>query len=527
MFNLIFLLMCTAAASYTQRLNHDNRVSLTSVATPTHNVIAIAARATTLSTSINLGLLVKPQGPPVEMPPPHSGAISNRPLEIPKVLRAVFAQRPVYWDNGDIASSIDVSQTCSNTPTVTSFAILPTSSTDDLDDLAQPKKGNARDDNPITITPSPPRLATGCPSGFAECGGDPPCIDLDGSKCCPSGQHSCPKYMVCIYKQGSDGGVQYDCEFSVLPIPTGWVEETGAVSGSSSASSTSGAASASSMTPASSSKIGSDTASVSSSKSTTTSIITTSSKFGSGTQPSSTSAAQNSAALESSGGSSNTEVPTTSDTTATRSGMDTPPASTTAADVPATKYTQILKLWQPSENAGAQLSTFTIFRALPLLQLVLAYPVLVRSETSKQPAPDPLYCLLEKLPCGDSVCYTPATQFCCPEQQNVCESGERCAEGKKSNGAMVYGCAPPRITDGLDSRIRTSVSIPAAPASKIPNKATATGTATGSFVQFPTSAANRPSVPRLMRTLALLVGATGAASSPSTILDDCCGGVCC
>jgi hypothetical protein len=93
---------------------------------------------------------------------------------------------------------------------------------------------------------------------------------------------------------------------------------------------------------------------------------------------------------------------------------------------------------------------------------------------------------------------------------------------------MVYGCAPPGVTDELDTQIRTSTSESAGPKTTVNKlKAVASTTSAGSFVQLPTSAADRLGVPKVLRTLATFVGTVQAASYPSNVLDDCCGGICC
>jgi hypothetical protein len=313
--------------------------------------------------------------------------------------------------------------------------------------------------------------------------------------------------------------VQYDCKFESSAMPEGWAVETGAVSSASSAYYTSDAALLITTTSTSSSKLASST------------------QPGSRTAPSSSAAPMssenqggNSAPSTTGGGydSSGDTTPAFNNATATKLGVDSSTVSITPADILAAKNTQILKLWQPPKSAGTQLSIPKIFRALLLIRPALANSVLARSEISMPPTPTPLYCLLGTEPCGNSVCYTPTKQICCPGQQNVCKIGERCAEGKKSNGIMVYGCAPPGVTGGLDAQMRTSTSTAiAAITTKIPVKAAASSTPVASFVQFPTSAGTRPSLPRILRTLTSVVGIVRAASSPSTILNDFCGGICC
>lgn len=121
---------------------------------------------------------------------------------------------------------------------------------------------------------------------------------------------------------------------------------------------------------------------------------------------------------------------------------------------------------------------------------------------------------------------------------NVCTIGNVCAEANKTAGegghgvgGTVYGCGPPDVTDGLDSRICTSP--PPTATQMMRTLSTTTSQAEGSSRPTQSSAApignggNRLAVPIVLRGMVALVQGVTAISLPSPVRPECCGDICC
>ncbi|KAH7069144.1 hypothetical protein BKA63DRAFT_556467 [Paraphoma chrysanthemicola] len=152
--------------------------------------------------------------------------------------------------------------------------------------------------------------------------------------------------------------------------------------------------------------------------------------------------------------------------------------------------TTIVRLWQPSTNAGVRLNIPRIFRTLLFLPVAMASstsqvsaavasiiptpPPQVFNTSIPMPTipPDPIYCKQHLTNCGVTLCYDTSEEFCCPFSHNVCKNGELCA-AKFSGPMTIFGCAPPGVSDGTDSRIRTVTQT-----SQNENKTMTTGTST-------------------------------------------------
>ncbi|KAH8724841.1 hypothetical protein GQ44DRAFT_727350 [Phaeosphaeriaceae sp. PMI808] len=155
----------------------------------------------------------------------------------------------------------------------------------------------------------------------------------------------------------------------------------------------------------------------------------------------------------------------------------------------------------------------------------------------------PLECPDDLERCGQVVCYNYTTQICCPGKQNICEKGETCASAQRSDGEMVYGCAPAGVTDGLDPRIRTSVSSESQNLTTSASKSASTSvtqTATNSTVGGATSATTTASpskptknggmrfaVPWPLQYAYFFMNGVRAFPYPSQNYRDCCGDLCC
>ncbi|KAH7088761.1 hypothetical protein FB567DRAFT_522237 [Paraphoma chrysanthemicola] len=217
--------------------------------------------------------------------------------------------------------------------------------------------------------------------------------------------------------------------------------------------------------------------------------------------------------------------------------------------------TTIVRLWQPSTNAGARLNIPRIFRTLLFLRVAMASltsqvsapvtsiipspPQKVVNTSIPMPTipPGPIYCKQHFTNCGATLCFDTSEEFCCPFSQNVCKNGELCA-AKFSGPTTIFGCAPPGVSDGIDSRIRTVTQT-----SQHGNTTMMTGAGTmmsttsvdasttasysGQTSEPTKNAAIGLSAPGILGKI-LFVGRSAhalAVRSPGKV--DCCGGICC
>lgn len=155
------------------------------------------------------------------------------------------------------------------------------------------------------------------------------------------------------------------------------------------------------------------------------------------------------------------------------------------------------------------------------------------STTSYPSRPRPL-CPDKHQNCGSSICYDPMVRWCCPGERNVCSIGDVCAEGKGvgEGRGPVYGCGPPDVTDGLDSRISTATATVSGTGNVGVSTTLATttsqtaGTREGS-ARPTANAGRRVCVPSMLRQIVALVHSVRAFTILAPLRLECCGNICC
>jgi hypothetical protein len=212
-------------------------------------------------------------------------------------------------------------------------------------------------------------------------------------------------------------------------------------------------------------------------------------------------------------------------------------------------------LWQPSKSHAQKATNIPkIFLNFLWAHSVLAAhflprasPILIPSHVSSTLSPSSvpsshtsehaLTCPAPHQPCGTNTCFDPKVHWCCPDKMHVCNTGDVCAEEKRSSGEMVYGCGPPDARDGLDPRIYTAVVRRELGGGTTTLTSTST-TMVSTTVARETSMARTSALPRdsagrrvgvlwIVKVVGLLVEGVRAVAVRFPRYVDCCGDVCC
>jgi hypothetical protein len=236
--------------------------------------------------------------------------------------------------------------------------------------------------------------------------------------------------------------------------------------------------------------------------------------------------------------------------------------STSMSGTPTSSTPVVSMLWQPpNTNIGRRLGVPKLFVGLLSLFAVVAaslerveppavifavasVPVATlttSSDRSPPPSTISLNCPQGQDQCGHSICYDPKTQWCCPDNLNVCQYSEVCAKAETGHGEAIYGCGPPDARNGTNSRIHTTsvhnlsedvrtttTVISTNLSTAIVEALTSSSTSTTASVSQPTgSGGTRLGIPSIMQSMVLLVRSAQAAAFASPVRPECCGDICC
>ena len=428
-----------------------------------------------------------PDEPSPTLPMPTT-AVPQSPQ---KIGLARFVPSILWPRDPDLKTPPDIEVPGPSSDSAAKSAITPSEKTSSKAVVAEGQPSTTPSSQSQTIS-TPASRNVSCPPGDELCGGV--CIDSSTSKCCPGAENHCLKSQTCVNKRLANGTTELGC-----------LDD-------------------------------SDNTAIS-----PPSLLNSKSEKATSPPQSSTATGSDDASKDAVGTDGMTEEVTVSSTPAV--------TVTTGSMSPTT----IVRLWQPPKNAGGKLSIPRMFRAILLIRVAVAAstshgPAAVVSMSpdpqlfntsipTPTPAPDPIYCANHLSNCGASICFDSATEYCCPHEQNICKNNELCAA--KSLGPLtVWGCAPPGVTDGLDSRIRTATMM-----SKDESMITKTGTSTmpstttvdASLTASSSSATSeltgnggsKLGVPRVLRNLAILVQNARALANSLSNEIDCCGDICC